>query len=399
MRLLFVIDDYLPDSTRVGAKMAHDLAKGLIAAGHDVIVLMPSATVDIVLQKEAFDGVPVWRFRNGAIKDVHHAKRLFNEFSLSRSAWRAIKNEPGLNAIDGIIYYSPSIFWGKLVAQLKRRLNKPAYLILRDMFPQWVIDAGMIKEHSMLARFLRYFERKCYKPADAIGLMSPRNLELFEQDNTYPNMHVLQNWTSVLKGDVLQASGLREELGLQDKVIYFYGGNIGHAQDMANLMRLAKGMQQHDAAHFLFVGQGDEVELINQLAKEWQLTNYTYLPSVSQERFQEILAQIDVGLFSLHRDHSAHNFPGKLLGYMANSLPILGSVNADNDLTDIVNDAGAGMVYVNGEDHKLLAAAEALLESVEKRESFGQNAHELMHQQFSTESAVSTIVEYLNNAS
>lgn len=399
MRLLLVIDDYLPASTRVGAKMAHDLAKGFMAAGHEVVVLTPSAAAKVLLEKEVFDGVPVWRFSNGRTKDVHHAKRLYNEFSLSRSAWRAIKHESQLSDIDGIVYYSPSIFWGKLVSQLKRRLDKPAYLILRDMFPQWVIDAGMIKERSILARFLRYFESKCYKPADAIGLMSPRNLELFKAENSYPNMHVLQNWTSVLPDSVLQGEGLRKELGLQNKVIYFYGGNIGHAQDMANLMRLAKGMQHYEAAHFLFVGQGDEVELINQLAKEWQLTNYTYLPSVSQARFQEILAQIDVGLFSLHRNHSAHNFPGKLLGYMANSLPILGSVNADNDLTDIVNEAGAGMVFVNGEDHKLLAAAESLMDSAEKRALIGSRAYELMRLQFSTESAVATIVEYLNNGS
>ena len=29
----------------------------------------------------------------------------------------------------------------------------------------------------------------------------------------------------------------RKSLGLENKVVYFYGGNIGHAQDMLNIVR------------------------------------------------------------------------------------------------------------------------------------------------------------------
>ena len=42
---------------------------------------------------------------------------------------------------------------------------------------------------------------------------------------------------------------------------------------------------------------------------------------------------IDIGLFSLAYNHTAHNFPGKLLGYMFESKPILGSVNPGNEVT------------------------------------------------------------------
>ena len=49
-------------------------------------------------------------------------------------------------------------------------------------------------------------------------------------------------------------------------------------------------------------------------------------------------------MFSLHSGHKTHNFPGKLLGYMSYSKPILGCVNAGNDLADVVNSAKAGIV-------------------------------------------------------
>jgi len=44
---------------------------------------------------------------------------------------------------DGIIWYSPTIFLGPAVAWLKRASRCRAYLILRDLFPDWAVDAGV----------------------------------------------------------------------------------------------------------------------------------------------------------------------------------------------------------------------------------------------------------------
>ncbi|SIR11008.1 Glycosyl transferases group 1 [Shewanella morhuae] len=178
------------------------------------------------------------------------------------------------------------------------------------------------------------------------------------------------------------------------KVIYFYGGNIGHAQDMANLMRLANGMREYKNAHFLFVGQRDEVELINKMANDWKLENFTYLPSVNQNEFKAILAEIDIGLFSLSSQHTAHNFPGKLLGYMVQSLPILGSVNAGNDLLELINKNDAGFITINGDDEGLLNNAIALYDAHELRGKLGMKSYLLLEREFS----VTTIAQYILGA-
>ena len=90
-------------------------------------------------------------------------------------------------------------------------------------------------------------------------------------------------------------------------------------------------------------------------------------------------------LFSLSKEHTAHNFPGKTLAYMSASLPILGSVNPGNDLQTIVNDAGAGFIYVNGEDELLADAALELLGNKKMRMKLGSRAHSLLIKQFSVE--------------
>ena len=72
----------------------------------------------------------------------------------------------------------------------------------------------------------------------------------------------------------------RAALGLQDKVVYFYGGNIGHAQDMMNIVRLAIAMRNEDKAYFVLVGAGDEVELVRAAITEQQLSNMSLRTSM-----------------------------------------------------------------------------------------------------------------------
>ena len=271
--------------------------------------------------------------------------------------------------------------------------------MLRDFFPQWAIDANLIKKGSLVELYFRFFENLSYRNADMIGVMSSRNLEIFNQKTNYCyNTSVLRNWASPNTQTASNvAINLRESLGLKNEIIFFYGGNIGHAQDMKNLMRLVKRMQKYERAHFLFVGQGDEVGLINELAMEWNLSNYSYLPSVTQDEYADILTKVDVGLFSLSSKHTSHNFPGKLLGYMVESLPILGSINQDNDLIDLIHEFDAGFISINGNDELFFDNAVKLYKSEELRVKMGLGGNNLLRQQFDVSNIASTITQSLAN--
>ena len=391
MRICLVIDDYLPDSIKVGAKMVHELACEFKDQGHEVTVVTPTPKQKEKIRIDTLDGVTVCRFRSGEIKNVGKIKRAINETRLSYHAWRSFQAYFEAHPHDLIVYYSPTIFWGGLVARLKRLWNAQSYLILRDLFPQWAIDQGLIREGSKIEQYFRYFEKKNYNSADTIGLMSQKNLEWFERSvHTDKRLEVLHNWAANEPVEVV--TDHKKRLGLEGKVIYFYGGNIGHAQDMMNIVRLAKAMQGEERAHFVLVGAGDEVELVREAILREKMDNMSLLPAVSQEEFKQMLASFDVGLFTLHKEHSTHNFPGKLLGYMVQELPILGSINTGNDLKEIVEEAGAGLVTVNGEDEKLLENALKLLDDDHRRE-IGQNAKKLLASTFSVEAAAKQILE------
>ncbi|WP_417658834.1 glycosyltransferase family 4 protein [Pseudidiomarina sp.] len=396
-KLLLLIDDYLPHSTRVAAKMFYELALELVKQGNEVTVVTPKAVQEGLFDEQVIDGIRVWYFKSGDVKTPSKIKRAINETLLSNRAWTSLKSKFKTEVFDGIIYYSPSIFWGGLVKRLKQRYQIPAYLVLRDIFPQWVIDAGMVCEGSLIHRYFKHFELRSYRQADMIGMMSQASINFFKElhGDNFP-LEVLRNWASINEPRKLQTViSQREYLGLQDKVIFFYGGNIGHAQDMANLMRLARALKNETQAHFLFVGQGDEVELINRLAEDWELNNFSYLPPIDQGAFIALLDEVDVGLFSLSNKHSSHNFPGKLLGYMQRKLPILGSVNSGNDLIDIIEANQAGYITINGEDEKLYKNALVLLKSSQARTKLGENSYKLLTKEFSVESAANQISDKL----
>lgn len=394
MNFAFIIDDYLPLSTRVGAKMFHELALEFQKLGHQVTVITPDTTITDRFEKDSIDGIEIWRFKSGKLKDVGKIQRAINETLLSFRAKQAIKHKSCSKNFDGIIYYSPSIFFSGLVSFLKKQNQCKSYLVLRDLFPQWVIDAKMIKQDSLIAKYFRFFERLSYKQASQIGLMSEKNIDVFQLHHKNYPVEVLRNWAALTPA--VKTRDFREELNLKDKCIFFYGGNIGHAQDMSNLMRLAQKMQSCPNAHFLFVGQGDEVELINKLAKDWSLSNFTYLPPISQQEFKQFLSEIDIGLFSLSQLHTAHNFPGKLLGYMVESKPILGSVNSGNDLLTLVNSNKAGKIFINGDDEQLFNAAKILYHDVNYRKQLGENANKLLYNEFSVHSAAKNILRHWN---
>lgn len=400
MRILLLVDDYMPGSIKIAAVMMHDLAKELQHQGHEVTVCTPDDMIKDKYHLEKFEGVPVLRFKLGAIKNVSKVKRAINETLLSYKAWQNLKLFFHNNRHDLIVYYSPTIFFGGLVSRLKSIWKCRTYLVLRDFFPQWTVDNGLIKEGSLIHRYFKHFESVSYKAADVIAVQSPSNKLYFQHNKEYiehiKKLDVLYNWSDA--SIKLEYRGLyRKKLGLTDKVVFFYGGNIGHAQDMMNVVRLAQALSQYPKAHFLLVGKGDEVGLILDAIDKENIKNITYLNSVGQDEYNRMLMEFDVGLFSLHKNHKTHNFPGKLLGYMKYSKPILGSVNKGNDLADVLINSGSGFVTVNGDDDEFVRNAIKLLDSADVRQKTGENAYELLQDVFSVNAAANQITGLCHN--
>ena len=141
MRILLLVDSYLP-STKSSAKLVHDLAIELGRRGHHVLLAAPDSSLSCPLEIRDEGALTVMRVRTGQLKGASKVVRAANEFLLSPVYWYAGRKIFENHRCDLIVYYSPTIFFGALVKWLKRVWGCPSYLILRDIFPQWAVDAG-----------------------------------------------------------------------------------------------------------------------------------------------------------------------------------------------------------------------------------------------------------------
>lgn len=398
MRLLLLIDCYVP-SRKSSAKLIHALALEFRTLGHEVTILTPSDAVADAIQVNDEEGLRIARVKMGKIKGMPKIVRAIQEVRISNVIWRRAQRFLKANPSDAIIYYSPTIFFGALVRRLKSLWGCPSYLILRDIFPQWAVDAGILKKR-IVWRFFRKKEKAQYDAADVIAVQSRGDLGYFNEHLAGKNyrLTVLYNWSKSSEAG-LPATNYRSRLGLRDKVIFVYGGNLGVAQDVDNLIRLAASLTNMQEIHFLFVGEGTEVPRMERLIAKRQLRNIHLLPAVGQHEYLAMLSECDVGLLSLDRRLTTHNIPGKLFGYMYWGKPVLASLNPGNDLFTLLGHNSAGSCLVNGDDANLTAAALQLASNVDLRTRMGRNARTLLESTFSSQAAAAQILEELSVAS
>jgi len=391
MRILITVDCYLP-SSKSGAMLIHDLGVEFRRQGHEVTILTPSDTIPVTFYVSTEDGLRIVRVKSGRIKGTAKVIRAIREVRLSPSIWRCARHFLLTNPADLILFYSPTIFFGELVRLLKRRWGCPAYLILRDIFPQWAVDTGILRK-GFIWKYFRKKEVEQYETANRIGVQSPANVEYFVSQfptRRFP-LEVLYNWAS-LDGPPLVPTNLRRRFGLQDKVIFLYGGNLGVAQDMDNIVRLAERLSSCEKAYFLLVGGGSEASRLDRIIRGKGLSNIQILPEVPHPEYLAMLTESDVGLISLDRRLRTHNLPGKLLSYMHCAMPTLASVNAGNDLREILIQNQAGFCLVNGDDDGLCSAALRLANDPELRKRMGWNSRKLLERQFSVKAAAAQIL-------
>ena len=135
IQIAILSDEYLPDGTRVHAKMLHELAVELKKHGHNIFVITPGDEKQIKrLKVDMLDEIEIWRFRSPPIRGVGLVQRGLTEIFLSFRAWWSIRHKLKDQKIDLCVNYSPTIFFAGL-AKLMSKNGACIYLILRD-FPQ-----------------------------------------------------------------------------------------------------------------------------------------------------------------------------------------------------------------------------------------------------------------------
>ena len=322
-----------------------DLAFEFVKQGHEVLVLTPFSEIDTNFQLDEYYGLQVLYLKAPKIRNISYLRRVLGEFLMPLMMIYHLKQSHYCSSqFDGVITYAPSIFLGPLAKYIKRDSNCKNYLIIRDIFPQWAVDVGLLSNSGLPYYLLKKVERYLYSTADTIGVQTSANVPYFNEDvvDGSTTIEVLQNWLA--KGDEKACSIVVEDTLLKGRKIFVYAGNMGDAQGLSIFIELAERLQKNSAVGFLFVGRGRAVASLKHDVETRELGNILFFDEVEPEEIPALYRQCDVGIISLDQRHKTHNIPGKFLSYMMAGIPVLACVNHGNDLKKMIEQEEVGRV-------------------------------------------------------
>lgn len=396
MRIVIVADTYPPLRTS-GAVQLNDLAREFALQGHKPTVIVPTGTLEVPWTIEHADGVRVLRCRTPQTKDIGYVRRTINELRLPYSLLRALRrSELRSDRWDGVVWYSPSIFLAPIVRVLRRESRCRSYLVLRDIFPEWAVDMGLMTRGGAY-HFFKMIERMQYSVADTVGVQTHANLAYLSQWAKRPGrrLEVLQNWLSDAPDIGCCIAPARSKLA--GRKIFVYAGNMGIAQGVDVLVELAVRMRDRQDIGFLFVGRGSDANRLAATADSRGLDNVAFHDEIEPAEIPGLLAHCHVGMVALDPRHKTHNIPGKFLTYLRAGIPILARINMGNDLERLINDERVGRVCVGGDAVVLQQLAEEMLANPAELRAMGDRGKTVWKRLFAPSTAVAQIVSALSH--
>ncbi len=394
MRIALIADTFPPLRTS-GAVQLRDLSREFARQGHELTVMLPAPDLQQPWLMEEADGVRVLRLQAPRTKDIGYVRRTIGEFLMPFAMRRNLRMSPVADVQwEGVIWYAPSIFHGPLAKTLKQTSGCKGYLIIRDIFPEWAVDMGLMGR-GLPYRFFDAVARYQYSVADVIGVQTPGNEAYFKDWRQKPgrSLEVLQNWLD--EPAKAQCSIRINQTPLAGRKVFVYAGNMGVAQGMDILLELAEKLRHRADVGFLFVGRGSDAARLRASAQARALSNVIFFDEIDPDEIPDLYAQCAVGIVALDPRHKSHNIPGKFLTYMQSGLPVLANVNPGNDLAGLIRDERVGQVCESNQAEELLGLANALLEQVTVDSDISSRCRTLFQRQFSVAQAVSQITKAL----
>lgn len=400
MRIALIADAFPPMRTS-GAIQLMDLSQELLRQGHFLTVLIPSSDLDVPWLLEEVSGVQVLRLKALPTKDIGYVRRTINEFLMPFIMLRNLRKSPVAGTQwEGVVWYSPTIFLGPIALALKRSSGCKSYLVLRDIFPEWAVNTGLMGR-GLPYLFFKGIEKFQYSVANVIGVQTQANVAYLDSWTVSDGrqVQVLQNWLSNSPdvGCSIVVAGSR----LAGRTVFVYAGNMGVAQGMGVLLDLAERLRSRTDIGFLFVGRGSDTQRLSKDASQRGLDNVVFYDEIDPSEIPGLYAQCHIGIVALDPRHKTHNIPGKFLSYMQAGLPVLASINPGNDLEGMILREGLGRVCIDQSVGTLQRMALELVDEVSAARAAGGTAviaercKALSAKLFSPKTAVNQIVEAL----
>ena len=339
-KIILICDTFNPDKTS-GAKLIDDLLNELVKKNH-VLAIIPKNSNFLglfnknkILSKKKLKIVFVPCFQ---IKNYNFLIRGVSEFLMSYILWHKTKKFINNFKPSSILVYSPSIFFGFFCNQIKKKFNVKSLCILRDLFPYWAIEIGLIR-NFFIKKLLIYILKNFLEIFDSIGLESKTNIKLMNKrlNNKY---FFLPNWVNIKNFKFNKFKNKK-------KYDFIFAGNFGGGQDIEKVLNFIKSFPIKKINKLYLIGDGMNSNKI----KKKNLYNFKNKIIVrkkfTQKKYINFLKNIDFGIVSLNDQIKSVNFPGRLFSYLMANRPVILLTNKKNELSNFIDDNKLGISTIN----------------------------------------------------
>lgn len=399
-KLKIVFFSLYPFDSLSDGYIAADLAQEIVNRNHTLKVITPTTNVvskrTTVQHEKKYTHLHV---ASGPIQKVSSIQKMIGLLKLDFITKRYLRD---ITDIDLVITMVSHCAFYQSVKFLKKRNRKViVYNLVKDIFPQNVIDLGFLKENSIGHRILKRQEENYYKISDFLGVVSPNCIG--HMLNNFPFLKTDQvefNPNTIIprppQMNKLDKARLKEKYGIpSNKIVFMYGGNLGVPQGIDFLVECMLFNEKRNDCFFLIIGSGTEFEKIRSIIDDNNLKNTKLFRSIARDDFSSITSCCDVGMVFLNQKFTIPNYPSRILTYMESSLPILFAVDSNCDAATIAVDNGYGYSCLNGDIDKFNSNVDRMIDNSHERANMGKKAFDFLINEYCVSRTLDLILSHL----
>lgn len=315
---------------------------------------------------------------------------------------RGIKKYFTNDKFDLIIYATPPVTFQRVVKFVVNKDQAKTYLLLKDIWPQGIVDMQALTRSGWKGLIYRYFrnkEKNLYRASDYIGCMSQANVEYVIQHNPDippEKVEICPNSISPVNIVINEklVKDIKEKYAIPlDKVIFIYGGNLGIPQGIDFLMECLKANEENSQVYFLIAGSGTEYKRLKDYINKEKLTNVSLFEQLPKEDYELLANVCDVGLIFLDKRFTIPNFPSRILSYMQAYMPVLAATDRSTDIGQVIEKGCFGYWCESG-DIRSFNQKVQLLCNMETRKRMGANARKYLEDNYTVGHSYQIIMKH-----
>ncbi|RUR02032.1 glycosyltransferase WbuB [Labedella endophytica] len=376
-----VLSAHFSPETTGNAPYVGRLATGLVQRGLGVRVLTAHPHYPEWTIREGYgqwsrrddrDGVVVLRHLHYVPRSPSNLKRLAAELSLGLRFAFSRWGKP-----DVILLVSPALF-SSTVAMVKARLlhpRTPVGVWVQDIYSVGATETG---GNSTVAAVIKRIEAWLFRSADGVSVIHDRFATVMTTSlGVEPSrVEVIRNWTHVGGTPAQDRASWRATLGWpEDATVVLHAGNMGVKQGLENVVDAARVADSSDRdVRFVLMGDGNQKATLVDYAKG--VRSITFLESVSNEDFMNVLGAADVLLVNEKLGVAEMSVPSKLTSYFKVGRPVLAATADEGATATELRSSQAGEHVPAGDPRALLDAAIALGDDTVRSDTLGRNGQE-----------------------